>query len=393
MGNQFAGYVSEQGKNNLVRYKYVGQDNSFISPYLQPWWNFSVQLLPLWMAPNLVTFIGFIGIILGYLITAFYLSADMGGTSLPWWMYILNIFFLLAYQTLDAIDGKQARRTNSSSPLGELFDHGCDALGGMLQTMNILMIAQVGHSWWAFFSMVSVNVMFYISIWEQYHTAVLYFHSLAGPTEALLMTAAAHGLTGIVGPHIWNYKLFGLLRIVDLMILFIVLSTVSAVVGAFQRISGKIAKGDISHETIKRKGHPYGKLSSFVFLILNFSLFFLLSKENILQTHTFLVCSLCGILGGYITTRIVLCRVCDMKVNYMYWILIPLPLLIVNARVLHWTSEVTSVWIYLVYTVIMYSHFVIVAINELTSHLGIYCFKLNPHQYEAALANQNRANH
>ena len=35
---------------------------------------------------------------------------------------------LFVYQTLDAIDGKQARRTNSSSPLGELFDHGCDSL-------------------------------------------------------------------------------------------------------------------------------------------------------------------------------------------------------------------------------------------------------------------------
>ena len=28
----------------------------------------------------------------------------------------------------DNIDGKQARRTKSSSALGELFDHGCDSL-------------------------------------------------------------------------------------------------------------------------------------------------------------------------------------------------------------------------------------------------------------------------
>ncbi|MBA0746509.1 hypothetical protein Gogos_009019 [Gossypium gossypioides] len=35
----------------------------------------------------------------------------------------LVISALLAY-TFDAIDGKQARRTNSSNPLGELFDHG-----------------------------------------------------------------------------------------------------------------------------------------------------------------------------------------------------------------------------------------------------------------------------
>lgn len=37
-------------------------------------------------------------------------------------------FGLWAYSSLDAIDGKQARRTGTSGPLGELFDHGCDAL-------------------------------------------------------------------------------------------------------------------------------------------------------------------------------------------------------------------------------------------------------------------------
>ncbi len=31
---------------------------------------------------------------------------------------------MLAYLHLDCIDGKQARRTKSSSPLGQLFDHG-----------------------------------------------------------------------------------------------------------------------------------------------------------------------------------------------------------------------------------------------------------------------------
>ena len=31
---------------------------------------------------------------------------------------------LWMYQSLDAIDGKQARRTGTSGPLGEMFDHG-----------------------------------------------------------------------------------------------------------------------------------------------------------------------------------------------------------------------------------------------------------------------------
>ena len=48
--------------------------------------------------------------------------------TFPFWAYALMAFTVLGYQTLDAVDGKQARRTNTSSPLGQLFDHGCDAM-------------------------------------------------------------------------------------------------------------------------------------------------------------------------------------------------------------------------------------------------------------------------
>jgi len=48
---------------------------------------------------------------------------------IPRWVFLLNGILLFAYQTLDNMDGKQARNTKSSSPLGELFDHGVDALG------------------------------------------------------------------------------------------------------------------------------------------------------------------------------------------------------------------------------------------------------------------------
>lgn len=44
------------------------------------------------------------------------------------WAYFQAALGVFLYQTLDATDGKQARRTGSSSPLGELLDHGCDAM-------------------------------------------------------------------------------------------------------------------------------------------------------------------------------------------------------------------------------------------------------------------------
>jgi ethanolaminephosphotransferase len=57
--------------------------------------------------------------------------------ELPAWVYLYTAFALFAYQSLDAIDGKQARRTGMAGPLGELFDHGCDAVNLMLTGLVI----------------------------------------------------------------------------------------------------------------------------------------------------------------------------------------------------------------------------------------------------------------
>ena len=46
----------------------------------------------------------------------------------PRWVYTGCGLACLAYLHLDCLDGKQARRTSSSSPLGQLFDHGAAPL-------------------------------------------------------------------------------------------------------------------------------------------------------------------------------------------------------------------------------------------------------------------------
>merc|ERR1712233_159046 len=58
----------------------------------------------------------------------------------PWPATLAAAIGLFIYQTLDAIDGKQARRTGTSSPLGELFDHGMDSIS-MFLVMNAQLCA------------------------------------------------------------------------------------------------------------------------------------------------------------------------------------------------------------------------------------------------------------
>ena len=83
-----------------------------------------------WVAPNLLTLVALFWIISGALLWA---SQDGSYEMVfPRWTYVYVAFTVFMYQTFDAIDGKQARRTQTSSPLGQLFDHGCDAINTIL---------------------------------------------------------------------------------------------------------------------------------------------------------------------------------------------------------------------------------------------------------------------
>ena len=74
----------------------------------------------------MITLIGLSFVVINLVLVMIYIP-DMVGPG-PSWLYISSGIGLFLYSTFDNVDGKQARRTGSSSPLGELFDHGCDAL-------------------------------------------------------------------------------------------------------------------------------------------------------------------------------------------------------------------------------------------------------------------------
>jgi phosphatidylglycerophosphate synthase len=61
----------------------------------------------------------------------------------PYWAHIATAMGIFCYQTLDELDGKQARRTGSSSSLGELFDHGCDAVSAFITVSACISACQV----------------------------------------------------------------------------------------------------------------------------------------------------------------------------------------------------------------------------------------------------------
>lgn len=101
------------------------------------------------------------------------LSLVFQGQGNKLWPYSLLFFGIcvFVYYTLDNVDGKQARRTHSSSPLGMCMDHGCDVLGVSFIALGVAQMAWINNPTMLLItSQVAVLGTFWMSVWSQYHS-------------------------------------------------------------------------------------------------------------------------------------------------------------------------------------------------------------------------------
>ena len=186
--------LTSQGRKNLPLFVYKGSDESLIYKYVASKLADMLvrRFVPLWAAPNLITFVGFLLQVFA-LIVALIVSPNFSATSTFYvsCSAVLAAICLFGYSTLDNMDGKQARRTGSSSPLGLLFDHGCDALNAGLIGWAViaLHICYEGPSSWHTFVFWFIPIYtFYLSTWEEYHTGEFYLPLINGPNEGILFS-------------------------------------------------------------------------------------------------------------------------------------------------------------------------------------------------------------
>ncbi|KAF8274305.1 hypothetical protein EI94DRAFT_1714111 [Lactarius quietus] len=168
-------YIPSSALAGLRNYRYKGVDKSLLSNYvLNPFWTWFVTLWPTWVAPNLITLSGLAIVLFNFASLSYYdptyLTEKGGATGPPNWLYFTWGIGLFMYQTLDAIDGKQARRTGMAGPLGEMFDH-------------------------------------------EYHTGQIYLSVFSGPVEGILIIVTIFMITGFYGPSFWDQKILTFTRL------------------------------------------------------------------------------------------------------------------------------------------------------------------------------------
>ena len=159
----------------------------------------------MWLAPNIITLTGFLLEVFSFLVS--FITSHQMRDPVPTWVCFLNGVCLLVYQTLDNLDGRQARRTGNSSPLGQFFDHGCDAVTGVCELMKVAATLGMGASVPTFFFVFMMGIGFSMTSYEEYVTHSFFLGYINGPDEGLFFLGWLHILCVFDTERVWGQYL------------------------------------------------------------------------------------------------------------------------------------------------------------------------------------------
>lgn len=371
---QFFKYLNEDDLRNIKNFTYSCRNDSIIynnitSPFLD---RYLVNLLPMWIAPNVLTALSFVFNMITFLVILFEVGNDF---SIPIARSTCLLQFIthMLYIILDNIDGKQARRTNSSSPLGLLFDHGFDVLTTCLVAYNISHMIMVGNSTLkSSVLFITMYTGFWANVYEEYIIKYMHLGMINGADEGNVVIALSALLSAVFGVEIWNIEVIATYTVSDVMITLLCLGTLQTI---FQCVYGiiKIKNG-------------YKHLVNFIFNSINFLLCMSMIFSTFiwdfktytnLTSYLFLLVSLTF---SRITIEMQVNIISNKKYKINHMVLITQLIWILNVcfrDTIRFYVDVRNVFYVLIF--INFSSFVFFVtnvLNQIKSHLGINLFTI-----------------
>ncbi|CAG0912682.1 unnamed protein product [Notodromas monacha] len=398
----------------LSDHKYSSASNSILDPYMNVFWNWLVTKVPLWVAPNLITITGLIINIVTSVVLMYY--APLAKECAPRWAYFCCGMGLFIYQSLDAIDGKQARRTESSSPLGEMFDHGCDSVSTACIACRLGM-----HPNWLFFQTLTAVTLFYCSHWQTYVSGTLKFGKI-DVTEAQVGIMSIHMISSFLGPEIWDLKM----PFVGVPLKFgpVAMSCVSAALFYYATFStifaGGVGKngstvaipligvdfsmsygilafsleflagigyfntilcGGVGKNGSTVAGRGTSVLSPFLPIAMVVIPGFIISQKSesrIFEHHPCLYLATFGIVAAKITNKLVVAHMTKHEMTFMDSAYIGPAMLFLNQYFDFYIPEVYVLWLALIWSVFDLIKYSAQVCLEICDHMGIFLFKIKP---------------
>ena len=197
--------LSETDLDYLRSYKYHSGTYTPFDLLLSRFVNWTLPLVPHWIAPNVITLLGFIVHVIGVVCLVVLKNEDGSPMRVA---YLLDMISKLFYMYMDTLDGKQARRLGCSSPLGQLFDHGCDSLSGFFVIFSTVYSIGIDNPRIvaSLFGLVGCVFVSY-QIIEYYQGILLSGVPYFGVSEVLFLSVLILLLTSIWGQEFWHTPL------------------------------------------------------------------------------------------------------------------------------------------------------------------------------------------
>ncbi|OQR98382.1 CDP-alcohol phosphatidyltransferase [Thraustotheca clavata] len=367
-------YVSTRGAERVLEYKYSGSDASFLYNYIvSPLAQRIVDgLFPSWLAPNTITISGLALVAISHIFMAIY--APGLDQAAPSWVYAFASFALATYQVLDVTDGKQARKTGNSSPLGLLFDHGCDAVNCVLSACTMASTMLMGPTYMSMGLLICPACVFFMATWEEYYTGTLALGIVNGPNEGLAIMYFIYALTAFTGPEIWAQPSF-LFPSIPNNLLFLIITSMGSLGQIFVNVVNV-------YNTLKDKPLEFvnALLGAVPFLVLVAvsALWVALSPYDVVQYHPRILMWTTGLMFCKMVMHMMLAHLCDEP----YWLLRKsLAAMLVAAGLavaglVPFVHEATLAYGFFTLTLIVYFHMVYYVIIEMTTILKIKVFRV-----------------
>lgn len=364
-------------------YKYSAIDTSPLSKYvMHPLWNWGVNFFPMWVAPNLMTFAGYVCLVIDYCLLAYYdwnftATNDPNNIGIPRWVWFVIAVLHAASHHLDGMDGKQARRTGAcGTPLGELMDHGIDSNCMWMLPVSLMSVlgsdADNGGITMRYVPLLilSLTFNFWVSHWEKYNTGVLYLPWMFDISQVGVV--AVFLFTGLLTPQ--GFKDFfadNLIPINTCFYLIIPVVFIGAMGLSVYNIREKMATGAHKYKTFPEMMRPWVS-----YLLLNF---FLCSFPFFCREAYLSNVRVWTIAYGFSFSNVV-CRLMMNQMSCTRCELIEPPikpmavmwLLAVILRV----APATVLLVYSVVAAVSFVHFAYVVINDMCDHYNICAFSI-----------------
>ena len=347
----------------LSRYRYESSEVTALERFMYRYvWRKLGDRLPLWLAPNVITISGMLVMLLCACLGLWH-SPSLHEICPPW-VYLVMSMGVLFFQTSDVLDGQQARRTGSSSALGQLFDHGCDALTTVAVLLSTLVCLRTGTSFLTFVLLMGSQLAFFLAQLEEHWTGVLTTSTAGlGVTELQFLAALIPMLTFFVTPAIWDRVVPGcvFLNYRHVIVICMLLINLLTVLGSLWRI------------VRANRGLPLPALIQvrpFVMLII--------AASSLVGTHGALWASAVSIPAIYMSLAMIVANVSGQRFPNFFPVQWPLLLLAASRYLGLQDGACVDCWLrYVLYVeCVALSFFVIRVVLAIRKHLGIRVFHI-----------------